>query len=861
MRKSCFIFIALTLLPAASCVRESCGDPAGTMVIEAAVNVTKTHLEGLKVLWDSSDAIVVNNMESSSTEISQGGRTALFTLPSISGPLYAFYPASAFVSGSVAPELSQYGGMIFPSVQNFHAGTFDPSAALMTAYSSSSEESLHFIHSAAYLKIAVGGSHHHPIKSIEVSSAAGEDMSGVLACNPETGLLEGETYSGLTTKLVCPDGSPQGEPVYLAIPAKTYSQGICLRIIDSANHFQDIKSGKCFTASPGSVYSTEVVFAPTGTLVTTDTGNICKGITSYTRLNASGHLPCSHAGELERSTLTPVGGSYRQLLYPVVHSEMPIFASFVKSGDGFLMFYHKAYYNSSTGTNQWSGRRCAYVRSTNGVDWTFGKELFPPKNDVPGHYGNIINVYYSGPYGVRMADGRILVVSAYRGSDDMRHKVLDNGLAIKISSDEGMTWSAEKLVNVGTCWEPHAIVLDGHSDHPGRVIIYYTDSCPYIEGVWSSPVISTGVSYIYSDDNGVTWKPDDPLNEHLYAYRKYRGEKSGQRAYSDQMPAVIQLCGRKQLVGCGESNYNTLGSSTTDYWIDVAYSDADGGWGVQDSFGQMPADRLDKLCAGTGSTLAQFPSGESFIGYNHSLSGESIFYFRRGDENARNWGAEQAVFSGASPAGRGKWGRFLCDNHLMIAAVGGAGGSEGLGYPLQVGLFYLNHNIHASTHNVAVDGDNEEWPDSDEALFVGSKGNMHGTARFCVRDGLLYILAEVENSSLSENDYFRLYFSSPLSSNVSSGDNFIQVKPSGKLSQKVLDASSAWETASLGAFAKVSRGTDFYYAEISVPLASLPFADGSVLVNISTGDGVDGNQSILPSGTNVPTRNWPKINY
>ena len=98
------------------------------------------------------------------------------------------------------------------------------------------------------------------------------------------------------------------------------------------------------------------------------------------------------------------------------------------------------------------------------------------------------------------------MVSEYRGLTDFRHRVKDNGLAIKTSSDEGKSWTMEKRINVGTCWEPRPLVLPS-----GRVIIYYTDSCPYIEGVWSSPVISSGVSYIYSDDNGKTWKPDKPL--------------------------------------------------------------------------------------------------------------------------------------------------------------------------------------------------------------------------------------------------------------------------------------------------------------------------------------------------------------
>lgn len=328
------------------------------------------------------------------------------------------------------------------------------------------------------------------------------------------------------------------------------------------------------------------------------------------------------------------------------------------------------------------------------------------------------------------------------------------------------------------------------------------------------PEISTGVSYIYSDDNGNTWMPDDPLNNHLFAYRRLRGQKNASgsvyNVYTNQMPAVIQLSGRKQLVG-------------------------------------------------SGSSLIQFTSGESYIAY----SDNNVFYMRSGNENALNWSNAAIVFNRSDPiyASNGFWGRLHCSNHVMIAGVGGAGGADGKDYTLQVGQFYLNHNITASIHSVTVDGDNGEWPDSGEALFVGSNGNMHATARFSVKNNVLYILAEIENSSLSDSDYFRLYFSNPSASNVAAEDKYIQIMPQGDLSQKNLSTSSIWEDAALGATANVTKGSDFYFAEISVPLASLPVNGSALLVNLSANDSLDGVQFILPMGTNVSTTSWPKINY
>lgn len=854
MKRHYLLLLILALV--ASCAKKTPDIESGNLILEVKAPLTKIHLDGLKLKWDDTDKIVVNNNVSTSITVLHGGTSARFEVPATSPPLYIFYP-STFNNKSFS----------FPAVQSYVAGSPDPAATVMTAYSASLTSSVQFQHAVAYLKLTISGSHSHDIKSIEVASIAGEDLSGTLTYDSNTGLLTGETSARLKTKLYCAAGMPQGQALYMAIPAKTYTGGLKLRIVDVKNHYQDIQSTKTFTAVAGTVYNTEVEFSPTGTVIDSDIADLVKEackITPYFKLNSYGHSPSSHAGESGRSTLTPIGGTYQTLDKTVTGTDMPIFPSFVKSGEGYIMFYHKGYKGE---VESWSGVRGAWAASPDGINWTYKGELFPIRENVAGHYGNTIRVFYSGPYGVRLANGNILAAAAYRGSDDFRHNVKDNGISIKISSNEGATWSEEKLINVGTCWEPHVLVLDEYSSYPGRVIIYYTDSCPYIEDIVNGEVksyeISTGVSYIYSDDNGNTWMPDDPLNNHLFAYRRLRGQKNASgsvyNVYTNQMPAVIQLSGRKQLVGCGESQYIPIGTSGNDYWIDVAYSDANGDWGTPDANGVMPAIRTDKLWAGSGSSLIQFTSGESYIAY----SDNNVFYMRSGNENALNWSNAAIVFNRSDPiyASNGFWGRLHCSNHVMIAGVGGAGGADGKDYTLQVGQFYLNHNITASIHSVTVDGDNGEWPDSGEALFVGSNGNMHATARFSVKNNVLYILAEIENSSLSDSDYFRLYFSNPSASNVAAEDKYIQIMPQGDLSQKNLSTSSIWEDAALGATANVTKGSDFYFAEISVPLASLPVNGSALLVNLSANDSLDGVQSILPMGTNVSTTSWPKINY
>lgn len=259
------------------------------LVITASVDEARTSLDGVRILWDDTDAICINGASSSSVSVSSDRRNAQFTLPVISAPYYALYPASAYVSGSYAPASSKYGSLTLPSAQTYVEGSFDPSAALMYGYSASDPE-VNFACGVAFLHLTVNsGGHSHAIKRIELSSNGNEDMSGNLEFDPSVPALVCTGTEGKGVVLSSASGIPLGSSVYIAIPARNYASGIKLRLVDVNNHYQDISSSKSFNAAAATVYNTSVTFNPSGTLVGGATGTAASNPTTKILLIGNSH--------------------------------------------------------------------------------------------------------------------------------------------------------------------------------------------------------------------------------------------------------------------------------------------------------------------------------------------------------------------------------------------------------------------------------------------------------------------------------------------------------------------------------------------------------------------------------------------
>lgn len=526
-------------------------------------------------------------------------------------------------------------------------------------------------------------------------------------------------------------------------------------------------------------------------------------IHTWAQMKAYTPVVNSHKGAIARSCITLIGGTYVQVpaeqLMMTATGTGVVYPRFVKTAAGdYLMFYH--YGSEST----WAGATCAYARSADLINWTFEKKLFTPKSGQSSrHDGSTFTRAYAGADICALPDGRILVVAASRHTADMRHKILDDALAIRYSSDNGKTWTDDKLVHVGAHWEPKPLVLPD-----GTIQIYYTDSRPYIEGVWDKAVVSTGSSYIYSQDNGRSWKPTPVEEVHQSAFREYRASSTdgNTRVYTDQMPAVIVLNGTTRLAAAMEADKGSATvtedgktSLASSMYISLAYSGDNYDWGTPDSDTCLPVpeQRVNWFTKGASPYLIQFPSGETVLCYNNS----NIFYYRMGDETAHNFGPEQRVFPGVTPIGRGFWGTmYVTGPNTMVAGIGGTSSVK----MMQVGQFWLNHDISAKQINVKLDGRTAEWPAGD-ALFAGTSSESHVILRSAKDADRLYLLAEIEG----ENAYPKIELG------VNGALKSVVVNSSGLRSSdfKAADAKSfEGETAA---------GVKGFASEISIPLSEL----------------------------------------
>lgn len=242
--------------------------PSDSVQLEATfASDTRTSLDGFVCSWSNDDAVVVNGETSTGIEVLAGGKVAKFTFPIIDAPYYGIYPASAYVENSYDADNGAYGKVVVPAAQNYVAGSFDPAAAIMVGVQDEDGKGIAFTHAMSYLKITVSGSDTDAVSQVQVWANAGENMSGTFTFAPSTTSITEERLNGNAVTLDCGAGVPQGQPLIVAIPAKDYTEGISLRIMDVNNHYQVLKSAKEFVAEAGKIYPVAIDFVPAGTLV------------------------------------------------------------------------------------------------------------------------------------------------------------------------------------------------------------------------------------------------------------------------------------------------------------------------------------------------------------------------------------------------------------------------------------------------------------------------------------------------------------------------------------------------------------------------------------------------------------------
>lgn len=549
-------------------------------------------------------------------------------------------------------------------------------------------------------------------------------------------------------------------------------------------------------------------------------------ITPIEELNQGETALNSHADLTSRSSLKMNYRSYTSIGKTGLGVDNPRYPRIKKMANGaYIMFYHNA--------PQTIGASCDYAISNNLITWV-------PKGKIYQNYkitdskGEANERRFANCDAVVLSNGDILAVASFRANVGYRDKPLDAGVLIRRSTDNGNSWSDPIEIYQGVNWEPYLLQLPS-----GEIHCYFTDSDrTLMEGT------DTGTAMVVSNDNGNTWTPS--FGSDPYYVLRTKHVKDGNTYFNNQMPSVIKLNESNELAAALEAN---IGG----YHISFAYSGEDGQWEHLSVDEEGPEDRNDLAFAGSAPYLRQFPSGETVLSYNHN----SRFHLKMGDAKASNFGENYSpsVFTS------GYWGSLeLEDSHQIIGVMPNTAKGE-----VTLAKFILNHRINAIERSVKVDGDNAEWKDTDDALFVGEKSQAQATLRIAADNDSVYLLVEVLDHMLSKDDYAMIYIGAADKDALGEGAYRLKVAYDGLKQTSMY--TSGWTNGGLDANVKSNfKGTldatfdrdHGYIVELSIPRSKLAIKSGRLLVNFEIHDS-DSGEDAVTSTNGTSTTKWIPI--
>lgn len=252
MKKFMIYALAVAAL-ACGCTKElnnetNVPDEGTTTVIKASVD-TKTVLEGTKVKWVSGDQISVNGVTSDALSIAEPTATVEFTFGSdLAAEKKAVYPATFWTSD---------GTITLPATQTLGtSASFDTGVEPLCAYAASGN-TLAFSHTCAIIKVQLKvGADDDEISYVEFSGNDDEQVSGVFNINYSTGALTGTSGDDDDKKVQVTVGQALTStvlPVYIVVPAGTYSNGFKIRVVDANSHVMTRRVG-AVTLAAGHLY-------------------------------------------------------------------------------------------------------------------------------------------------------------------------------------------------------------------------------------------------------------------------------------------------------------------------------------------------------------------------------------------------------------------------------------------------------------------------------------------------------------------------------------------------------------------------------------------------------------------------------
>ncbi len=245
MRKIGFILLASSwIIPSCSKQQENTpatDGPAKLYKLSASVAETKTTIrkdgEFYKIYWATGDKISVNGtMSNEVSDADNGKKSVNFTVTlGETGPYKVLYPATT--SENV---------VYLPATQNYVADSFDPAAAPMygnAVKTGAGECSVKLSNFCGMLRFALKGS--ATLDRIEINALGGEKLCGdftlAIDSNGFTGAFSGGSAGTLTCDLNDLVLSNTDTPIYVPIPAQTYSAGLEALVYQADGAFMRLK--------------------------------------------------------------------------------------------------------------------------------------------------------------------------------------------------------------------------------------------------------------------------------------------------------------------------------------------------------------------------------------------------------------------------------------------------------------------------------------------------------------------------------------------------------------------------------------------------------------------------------------------
>ena len=534
-------------------------------------------------------------------------------------------------------------------------------------------------------------------------------------------------------------------------------------------------------------------------------------IHSINSLNAGEPVINDHAEDWDKSRLEPNFRQYTEVTEGKLRIKAANYPRIKKiADDRYILFYQ----DNQTASNIY------YSISSDLKEWGLGLKLFNAHNITV--FDSSDKMCYSSCDATVLQNGDIMAIASFRSSRNFRRTNEFNGLAMKISSDGGRTWGEEQIIYKGSNWEPQILQLPD-----GEIQVYFTHGGPKIQpqmeaGIPESEMVpSSGTAIIRSKDNGKTWDPyvmEPPYAAHRVS-QQYAYTKKGIQVFTDQMPCAILLNNTDTIALAMESMFVRDGEDVL--YITTAYSDDN--WAVGLGLDEEgPADKQENMWHGAAPYLRQFPSGETVLSYN-----QKRFQIRLGDSLAREFGDPLFPLNGT-----GRWGSLeLIQSHIVVGTMAYVFEVSGQQQNrIMISQNVLNHRIDAPRARIRVDGDNTDWDDATDALFVGSDSQAQAAVRPAKDDDNLYFLVERLDADLSDGDTVELYLADSGSDTLDTNTLRLTVGPNG-LQQTARYSGGRWKDETVpGAEGKaLLRGTvggssdqdEGYAVEVVIPRTAI----------------------------------------